>query len=238
MQPTDRPSGRDGRGIAVIDAFDAGTALCVPFLRRLPVSGLSISVVSERGAQSTVGTSDLIAARLEELQFQLGEGPTPDALRTSVPVLAPDLHDHAVTAGWPVFTDAALDTGARGVFSLPLHIGHVTVGVVSLYALMLLPPWSDAEVDIAVGLAAEASRPAIELATRSASAETPPPGRRPTEMRREVHQAAGMLTVQLDCSIDEAMARLRAHAFSQDRPIDTVARDVVSGRLDFAVLDD
>ena len=221
-----------------MDVMDAGSALCAPFLAGLPVAGLSISVMSERGAQSTVGTSDLIAARLEELQFQLGEGPTSDALRSGTPILAPDLQNEAIRAIWPVFSDAALDTGARGLFSIPLLVGPVTVGVVSLYALALLPPWSDEELHTALGLADAAARPAITLATRSAAVEAPPAGRRQTELRREVHQASGMLTVQLDCGIDEAMARLRAYAFATEQPIDAVARAVVAGSLDFAALED
>jgi AmiR/NasT family two-component response regulator len=53
-----------------------------------------------------------------------------------------------------------------------------------------------------------------------------------------VHQAAGMLSVQLACSVAEALVRLRAHAFRTDRPIDDVARDVVDHGLTLDDLDD
>jgi hypothetical protein len=49
--------------------------------------------------------------------------------------------------------------------------------------------------------------------------------------RAEVHQAGGMLTVQLELPISEALARLKAHAVATGRPVLDVARDVVARRL-------
>lgn len=47
----------------------------------------------------------------------------------------------------------------------------------------------------------------------------------------EVHQAAGMLTVQLGVPIAAALARLRGHAAATHRSLIGVARDVIEGRL-------
>jgi hypothetical protein len=51
--------------------------------------------------------------------------------------------------------------------------------------------------------------------------------------RTEVYQATGMIIAQLRVNAETALARLRAHAFATDRPIDEVARDVVGRRLRF-----
>jgi hypothetical protein len=48
-----------------------------------------------------------------------------------------------------------------------------------------------------------------------------------------VHNAAGMVSVQAGASITEALVRLRAYAFSHDRLLGDVAKDVVAGRLRF-----
>lgn len=48
-----------------------------------------------------------------------------------------------------------------------------------------------------------------------------------------VHQAAGMISVQLSGSITEALARLRARAFTDDRSVRSVADDVVARLLRF-----
>jgi len=59
----------------------------------------------------------------------------------------------------------------------------------------------------------------------------------PDEDRRidrvEVHQATGMVLVQLAVPVEDAFARLRAYAFAQRRPLNDVARDVVARRLVF-----
>jgi AmiR/NasT family two-component response regulator len=47
----------------------------------------------------------------------------------------------------------------------------------------------------------------------------------------EIHQAAGILTVQLGVPITEALARLRAHALTTRRALIDVARDVIAHRL-------
>jgi hypothetical protein len=46
-----------------------------------------------------------------------------------------------------------------------------------------------------------------------------------------VHNAAGAVSAQLECSITEAMVRLRAYAFSNDRLLRDVAKDVMTKKL-------
>ena len=46
-----------------------------------------------------------------------------------------------------------------------------------------------------------------------------------------VHNAAGIVSAQQDISVTEALIRLRAHAFSNDRPLADVAYDVIARTL-------
>ena len=46
-----------------------------------------------------------------------------------------------------------------------------------------------------------------------------------------VHQAAGMVAAQLDFSVGQALVRLRAYAFANDRSLSEVAKDVVERTL-------
>jgi hypothetical protein len=48
-----------------------------------------------------------------------------------------------------------------------------------------------------------------------------------------VHQASGMVAAQLEVSVAQALIRLRAYAFGNDRPLTEVAKDVVARRLRF-----
>ena len=48
-----------------------------------------------------------------------------------------------------------------------------------------------------------------------------------------VHQAAGMVSAQLEISVGQALARLRAYAFGNDRQLREVAEAVVGRTLRF-----
>jgi hypothetical protein len=54
-----------------------------------------------------------------------------------------------------------------------------------------------------------------------------------SDSRAEVYQAVGMISVQLGVTLEEAMVRLRAHAFAASTPLGDVAGDVVSRLLRF-----
>ena len=56
--------------------------------------------------------------------------------------------------------------------------------------------------------------------------------------RAVVHQATGVVKAQLNISIGDALVRLRAYAFAEDRAIEDVARDVMERRLRFDELSD
>ncbi len=48
---------------------------------------------------------------------------------------------------------------------------------------------------------------------------------------RQVHQATGILIVQLGMPPEQAFARLRGYAFAHDRRIGAVADEIVAGAL-------
>jgi len=66
-----------------------------------------------------------------------------------------------------------------------------------------------------------------------ASGAVDPAGSGLTERRAEVHQAAGMISVQLGVSLTDALVALRAHAYAEGRSTWEVAADVVARRLSF-----
>ena len=49
--------------------------------------------------------------------------------------------------------------------------------------------------------------------------------------RAETYQASGMIAIQLQIPASEALLRIRAHAFANDRPLSAVAADIVARRL-------
>ena len=51
------------------------------------------------------------------------------------------------------------------------------------------------------------------------------------ENRAELHQAQGMVMVQMGISLTEALALMRAHAYANDADLNDLARDIVARRV-------
>ena len=88
---------------AAMDALDRAQdrpeGFCEVFIDVFPVSGAAVSTVGEVLGSETLAASDERAARLDELQFDLGEGPCWDAMRSGTAVLQPDIRESGATAG-------------------------------------------------------------------------------------------------------------------------------------------
>jgi hypothetical protein len=174
-------------------------------------------------------TSDQVSQLIEELQYTLGEGPCVDAYQQDQVVAEPDLAG-PVTRRWLAFTPPALEAGARAVFGFPLRVGTVRLGALNLYRDRPGPLSGDQHADALV-LADVAARWVLEAqagASFGAVAEELEAG---ADFHYVVHNAAGMVSVQEGISVTEALIRLRAFAFSNDRLLADVAEDVVARRL-------
>jgi GAF domain len=179
---------------------------------------------------------DKTSTALEDAQFTLGQGPGLEAVASGAPVLVPDLVQAA--SRWPGFVPVAEDLGVHAIFAFPLRIGAISVGV--LTAHRATPgPLADGQLADALALADAVtvlllhSAPPAPGRIEVESNALRPDSARATTFRPEVHQATGMISVQLDVSLAEALVRLRAHAYGNDRPIAEVAADVVARRLRF-----
>ena len=206
--------------------------LCRVCTEVIGVDGAGLSLMTDQLHRETIGASNDVAARIEELQLTLGEGPCIDAFTTGRPVLAPDLDARAMVARWPGFTPGAVAAGVRAVFGFPLGAGAVLVGALDLFR-QAPGNLGDDQITDALVLADLATIGVLGSQTTSRPYggsldwRTDDVGGR----HASVHQATGMLMIQLDVSIEEAFVRLHAYAFASDRRLPDVAADVVARRL-------
>ncbi|MFI9104166.1 ANTAR domain-containing protein [Streptomyces fildesensis] len=226
------------------------TRLCAEVLG---VDGIAISVASD--GTELLWFSDERSARLDDLQFTLGEGPSVEAARDGSLNLESNL-ERAFGERWPAFVPAAVDSGVLAVFAFPLRLGAICFGGMTGHRRRPGPLGEQAVADaltiadaMAVYLLALGPR---ETGPAALPAGTGYPGGgdgngigRNTGgglgsgfltgfgdlHRAEVHQAAGISSVRLDVPLPEALLRLRAHAYASDRPILDVARDIIGNRL-------
>ena len=170
---------------------------------------------------------------LTDLQATLGEGPAVEAGHGNGPVLGADLRTAGAQARWPEFAPAALACGMAAVFAVPVGSGVARFGVLCLYRERVRELTRE-ELDTVL-LYADA---AMILALDDRGGLTPGSaeliGSSFTERRAQVHQAAGMISVQLGVSVTDALVTLRASAYAEGRPIAQLAADVVDRRLSFS----
>ena len=179
----------------------------------------------------SVCTTDEVSALIEQLQYDLGEGPCVDAHQLERPVLEPDLADPS-DPRWLAFAGPALDAGVRAVFGFPLRVGAVRLGALNLYRDRPGPLDGEQHADALV-MADVAAEAVLLLQAEAPVGEIAAELDAGGDFQHVVHQAAGMVSVQLDVTVGQALIRLRAYAFGNDRPLTQVARDVVSRTLRF-----
>lgn len=196
------------------------------------VSGAGIMLMAGDVARGSVCNTDAVSALIEQLQYELDEGPCVDAYHHDRPVAEPDLAQPA-TPRWLAFSGPVLEMGARAVFGFPLHVGAVRLGALNLYNDRPGALTVDQHADALV--MADVAGQAVLLLQADAPPETVAQALESNaNFQYVVHQACGMVAAQLDVPVAEALERLKAHAFGNDRSLADIARDVVQRRLRFA----
>jgi len=199
--------------------------LCVGCRNVLGADGASITVDSTSAHRVTVCSTNALAARLEDLQDVTGEGPSLEAFRSGATVVA-DLGEPGLL--WPTFGDAARELAHDVVlYAIPMRPGDQTLGVISL--LRKVPGALTESLDAAQLLADMVG--AALLADPLAIGDYGEAGT--WSERDSVHQATGMVVAQLGITPEDALALLKAHAFSTSSSLAAVAGDVLTRRLDF-----
>jgi hypothetical protein len=198
--------------------------LARPFVGLLRVSGASVSTFGPFLDARTISATDERAGRIDELQFDLGEGPCWDALTTRRPVIEPDL---AGSTAWPVFAEAVREQRVGAIFAFPLVLGPLELGAVDLYS------------DSPTSLDVEQQRQALALSSivsrillrHVVSGAQPVTG---TFSRRLVHQATGMVLAQLETAPEDAYLVIQGRAFAENRSMRDVAEDIIERRIRFS----
>ncbi len=206
--------------------------LCSPYLEKLPVTGAAVSLFGGATAETLVCASDSLAARLDELQFSLGEGPRWRAVRTRLPVLVADAQATVHHPDWPMFHKAISGTEAAALFVFPLTVGAMDLGVVELHH-SLPGMLSSSHQTMATVLAGQTTWYLLRKILTISSPDTDP-GLEPALMsRREIHQATGMVLAQSGATATDSLLLLRAYAFAHDLTLRETAEAVLEGRLSF-----
>lgn len=203
--------------------------MCQAAIEVMEVDGAALTAVDETEGRVTLAGSGRLSRWVTELELTTGQGPCWDAHTEHRSVSDPDLSNPASQQRWPGFAAAAVEAGVWAVFAFPLLVGTDCAGTLLLYRHRrgLLTP-----VQLRDGLRFADDGLWALLDTRAGLPDgAPPPAL--GDGQDEVNQAAGMISVQLRAGVDEALIRLRAHAWAHDQTLTETAADVIARRLRF-----
>jgi hypothetical protein len=191
----------------------------------LGTDSAAVTVFGRRRTQAMVATSDPTAQAAHDLEFVLGEGPTTDATTSGELVVAAG---PAVRRRWPQYGAAVAELGVRAVVATPLALPRVCLGALCGF---------DSRSSLHDGVVASADKLAdalthtVLLTARAADGIPRLPLFEEADYQAVVHQAVGVVSVQCDCDLDDALAMLRARSFADGQPVAVIAARIVDGTL-------
>ncbi len=204
-------------------------SLCQKCQQDAHADGVGLAVLSSDGLPVPTFVSDARSGLIEDLQFTLGEGPCVEAVKSGSPVLLDDVRSVSdATSRWPAFVRGVESSGIRAVFAFPVWVGAIALGTLDLYRN------APGTLDTAQLRAVLTTVDQIASVLLDIGADAVGDGAGAERFQMVVHQAAGMVMVQMGTNISTALVRLRATAFSEGVPVNELAADVVAGRRRFS----
>lgn len=204
---------------------------CRTCVEILQVGGVGLTLLDGVHLYGQLGASDDIAVGLEWTEFTLGEGPRSTAARTGAAVLEADIT--AAEERYPLFARAARHLGANAIFIFPVGSSLSVIATLSLYNC------ASGDLSLAQLVAASAlAAAALPMVLRAAAGTTgdglPDELARVGRDRESVHLATGLVAEQLHVSMDDALAALRARAWTTGQPLLELSAAVIERRLRLA----
>jgi transcriptional regulator with GAF, ATPase, and Fis domain len=196
--------------------------MCLAFVQIVEARSGSITLGYDSSERTLLCATDDAAARYEDAQDFLREGPSLDAFRTGLVVASQSLEDQGHR--WPGLASSMTESWDT-VRAIPIHPDAAVMGVLTVHDGPHLADEDDEELTFladAIGAAIVGELPAHDDVSQLWSE------------RDRVSQATGMVIAQLRISSTDALALLRAHAFAQNTSVVEVSRSVVERRLDFS----
>jgi GAF domain len=223
---------RAAMAVAVADASLSGLPAALQRLCRAATSSLSlegavVQLVTRAQEPVVLASSDESSRRIGNIAFEVGEGPCFDAFALDRPVLVPDLLGEG-QARWPGYVSAMSQGGVAATYTFPLHLGAVRLGVLELYGAQVRSLGPD-EVSVALVFAEAATDSMVDPPASTSVALLEDREANGMDHRLEIHQAQGMVTVDLGIDMAAALSLMRAHAFGREIDLVEIARAIVAG---------
>lgn len=188
---------------------------------------VTVVLLGAQHGEGVISASDAMARAAYDLEFVLSEGPARLAIAEGQGV---QVAGTAVCNRWPQYGPAVARLGVQAVIAVPFQLpaglgavcGYDSQPAISEQAAVAAGQVADA-LPLILSQAGHGSRPGDGVPGLPLFGEADVPA--------VVHQAAGVVSQQCGCGIGDALALVRARAFSAGRPAEEIAAEVVRGDL-------
>jgi hypothetical protein len=219
----------------LVDGADAGEPLplrlCRSASRLLACDGGAITMAYTHVERVTLCATDDTALVLEEIQDVVAQGPGPDAFTAGAYARFDLLDVDGPDPRWPLLeSDALTALAPMVVHAVPMGEPERVIGVLTLY-----------QRGVGRGIDLDAATVVAQVVGAALLADGPTQhdaGHGPWAERAEVHQATGMVVAQLGIPERDALALIRAHAYSHDQSVSRSAHAVITTELRFSASPD
>jgi transcriptional regulator with GAF, ATPase, and Fis domain len=196
--------------------------LCQALAEISDMDGASMSIGDAVAIRSVLHATDELAARIEEVQDAVCEGPSLAAYHLGTPVHADAA---ALDQRWPMFAQMVAPAPLARVLAVPVRPTGDVIGVLTLYGREPDPAaLALDELQFLANAIGSAVVGAIQRVEEQALWSD----------RDLVSQATGMVIAQLGLDPADALAVMRAHAFAHSTTLADISTRLTERRLDFS----
>ncbi|SPM29558.1 GAF and ANTAR domain-containing protein [Mycobacterium terramassiliense] len=204
---------------SVDDVLSDVTAAAVQLIPGADVAG--VLLVKQGGEFESVADTDSLAAQLDKLQHDFGEGPCADAALKQTIVRSDDMRDEP---RWPRYAPAAVEHGVLSSLSFKLYTADRTAGALNLFSFKVGAWDADAET---IGSVFAAHAAAAILAGRHGEQM-----QAALTTRDRIGQAKGIIMERYGVDDVRAFEMLRALSQESQTKLAEIAQRVIETRGD------
>ena len=205
------------------DAKEMYAAICIAATLSIRGCDHASLLVLDNDRYVTVGASDRLAQKIDDLERRAGDGPCIDALAEETPQIDTDLTTPSL---WPKLASVLVaETPVRGAMGFRLLIDKRKGAALNLFSDT--PNSFDAESAGRAAVLASFASVAINAVAKGEDAASL---RRGLLSNREIGKAVGMLMLLHELTEDQAFDLLRRHSQDLNVKLAEVARAVIENR--------
>jgi hypothetical protein len=205
------------------DATQMYAAICVAATLTVRGCDHASLLVLDKDRYVTVGASDALARKIDQMELEVGDGPCLDAIEEETPQIDTDL---TTPSHWPTLAARLVEeTPVRGAMGFRLLVNKRKGAALNLFSDT--PNLFDHESAGRAAVLASFASVAINAVAKGDDASSL---RRGLLSNREIGKAVGMLMLLHEMTEEQAFDLLRRHSQALNIKLADVAREVIDRR--------